>query len=313
VNKQQPPLLIPRAPGVINVTVTTAAPAPGTGRSLMVPAGALKKEAGQLTKGVFGQNAALYAVGTNIAYTWPTANVTFNTTKRTGTLNQMYSAPGQPGNTIQYSNVKGRKFGGPAVFSLQPGPAAGHLPGPVTIYFKVGPDPACGGCGAILLPAYPGTKAAIGGVAQNNVNTAGLPLVNLSWVGSFLANGTPGVGATQAGAPANNPAVSYGYPWTTGKITVIATGGGEAFVLSGTDQRTPSGQGVVQMVSGALSNRTLSNENANRGWVRIEVGKIPSDTPALSPVAQLGAAGLLILAAGYVVRRRIVSSGLASA
>jgi hypothetical protein len=104
----------------------------------------------------------------------------------------------------------------------------------------------------------------------------------------------------------NNAANSIGFPWTTGMITVTATkagGVGEQWFLTGKDQRVQSGGGTLQMVSGSLSLRTVTLDNANRGWVRLVlVG--PNEVPALSPAALATTAGLMLLAAGYAMRRR---------
>jgi hypothetical protein len=84
-----------------------------------------------------------------------------------------------------------------------------------------------------------------------------------------------------------------------------AIGGAEVWMLTGKDARTgPFGAGVLQMVSGALSTRTNTGDNANRGWVRLVI-EGPSEVPALSPAALAVTAGLMLLAAGYAMRRRL--------
>jgi hypothetical protein len=74
-------------------------------------------------------------------------------------------------------------------------------------------------------------------------------------------------------------------------------------MLTGKDARNASGAGVIQMVSGAMSQRTTTFDNANRGWVRLELVALPG-VPSMSPVGLAATAGLLLLAAGYVMRRR---------
>jgi hypothetical protein len=83
-----------------------------------------------------------------------------------------------------------------------------------------------------------------------------------------------------------------------------AKGAPEVFKITGKDARHEvSGQGVLQMVSGAVSARVATGDNANRGWVKLVlVG--PEEVPALSPVALAATAGLMLLAAGYAMRRR---------
>jgi hypothetical protein len=60
------------------------------------------------------------------------------------------------------------------------------------------------------------------------------------------------------------------------------------------------------MVSGALSLRTTTLDNANRGWVRLILVDSP-DVPALSPTALAAMAGLMLLLAGYTMRRRFAA------
>jgi hypothetical protein len=103
-----------------------------------------------------------------------------------------------------------------------------------------------------------------------------------------------------------NMASSFGFPFTTGMITVSAPGadgGGELFMLTGKDSRTSGGAGTIQLVAGAVSQRVTSGPNANRGWVQLKLTKV-AETPALSPAALATTAGLMLLAAGYAMRRR---------
>jgi hypothetical protein len=121
---------------------------------------------------------------------------------------------------------------------------------------------------------------------------------------SLFAYGGTGPGT---GTGLTNMATSTGFPWTTGMITISAPGAKgapEVFKITGKDARHEvSGQGVLQMVSGAVSARVATGDNANRGWIRlILVG--PEEVPALSPVALAATAGLMLLAAGYAMRRR---------
>ena len=78
----------------------------------------------------------------------------------------------------------------------------------------------------------------------------------------------------------------------------------EIFLITGKDSRTPGGAGVIQMVAGSLSQRTLSGPNGNRAWVRLVMAQLP-DVPALSPPMRGVAVGLIVLATlGYALRRR---------
>jgi len=115
---------------------------------------------------------------------------------------------------------------------------------------------------------------------------------------------TPG-----GGTGLTNMASSSGFPWTTGSLTIKATaagGAGESWKIAGKDNRNAKGVGVIKMVSGALSQRTTTGDNANRGWIRLNLMSSPEPgVPALSPMALAATAGLMLLAAGYAMRRRL--------
>ena len=146
------------------------------------------------------------------------------------------------------------------------------------------------------------------------VMTAGIVLapnvavinVGLTPPGTIL--GTPVLVATNPAVP-TNMATSQGAPWTTGKVVISqpnAIGAPEKFTLSGRDDRTAGGGGSIQLVSGALSKRTASMSNANRGWIRLELSPI-AGVPSMSWVGLAATAGLMMLAAGYMMRKRILA------
>jgi hypothetical protein len=103
-----------------------------------------------------------------------------------------------------------------------------------------------------------------------------------------------------------NMASSFGFPFTTGMVTISAPAalGAELFVITGMDNRNVQGSGTIQLVAGALSQRTRSGPNANRGWIKLVLERGPVGVPALSPAALAATAGLMLLAAGYAMRRR---------
>jgi hypothetical protein len=340
-----PPLLIPRVE-TASVTQTTTRT---TAQKLMVPKGVLSKPAAFNILGQADNNPALYAVATNINYTWPATAAVFSTAARTGTTSPLVSVGG--GKSIKYSNALGRKFGGPAQFALKlgaPGPPGGGGPpgdlkanAAATLYFIAvqptgqppcthpglgGANPACVAAIANLLPTggtLPTGFAAMGGgqpASPVSITTPG------GTPAAVIAGGPiPGVGVVKAGAsprgtislfaytPAGTMtgqtamAQSSGFPWTTGMLTIVATaagGAGETWQLTGRDGRNATGAGVIQMVSGALSTRNLVGDNANRGWVKLVLSKAPHGVPALSPPALAATAALMLLAAGYAMRRR---------
>jgi MYXO-CTERM domain-containing protein len=122
------------------------------------------------------------------------------------------------------------------------------------------------------------------------------------------ANGViTGITPTGLGPGIANPATSYGAPWTTGMLTVSVTANvgpnPSVFVMSGADNRV-NGVGTISMVSGSVSDRGTSGPNANRGWLNLNVG--PSGTvPAMSVSGYAAAAGLIVLAGAFALRRRI--------
>ena len=198
---------------------------------------------------------------------------------------------------------------------------------PCTHTALAGPNPACVAGLGQAIPTTTGPPgfdlAVVGGPVGNAMVTPGgtpaaliatgtngpgpLPGVG---IGKFGVNGTPTVfiltpAMTKRGF--TNMATTIGYPWTTGMITVsapAAAGLGEIFMLTGMDSRTPGGNGTIQLVSGGLSRRISSGPNANRGWIRLELGDLGStDVPAMSPARLAAGAGLLLIAAAFALRR----------
>jgi hypothetical protein len=203
-----------------------------------------------------------------------------------------------------------------------------------------GPNPACV---AALAQALPTGLAAAGGPVNNAVTTPGgtslallstalgamtVPTGTKTWptktmqtmtngpgpkpgigIGKFGTNGTVSFFAFTGGVARGftNMASSRGFPLTTGMLTIsapFALGAPEVFTITGMDNRTAGGAGTIQLVSGSLSQRTKSGPNANRGWVRLVL--IPnSEVPALSTVSLAAMAGLMLLVAGYTMRRRL--------
>ena len=363
-----PPLLIPAKSGA---TVMATVKVGVVGRKLVVPKGVLSKPASFKILGQHDNNKNLYAVATNLKYTWPAATATFSTAGRAGPTTVVVAGLGG-GQSIRYSNVLARKFGGPAQFALSPGavpgpPGGAGAPGdlnpnaPVTLYAIPPPlrpigNPPCTHVAFLTTASPPGPIPTagdpVGGVNINgfcvaaiaNALPTGLPApgggqpsapVVVSTPGgtpaaTAVGGPVPGVGVVKAGTgvfhpagpkgtislfaftPAGNPgftnmATSLGYPWTTGMLTIkatLATGGPESWMITGKDLRTASGAGVIQMVSGALSLRTATRDNANRGWVRLELVPL-SGVPSMSPVGLAAMVALLLLAAGYAMRRRL--------
>jgi hypothetical protein len=327
-----PELLIPirlHRPTVMGTTVMSAR------QRLTVPTGVLKKNAAQLTLGNFPANPNLYAVASNLSFTWPAASAVLSTGARTGPTTVTHVTG--LGNIIRYSNAAG-KFGGPARFFITPGPPAGKMaPSPITIYaiaIRPAGNPPCTHTALTPVPfPGPGNPACVAALGQAFVTAAsgahGGPVGVLVTTpggtpGAVAVGGpVPGVGIGKFGpigevtfftfTPAmtmmgfTNMATSFGYPWTTGVITVsapLAAGAPEVFTITGQDNRTAGGAGTIQLVAGSLSQRTLTGPNANRAWVRLVLFE-PSGTPTMSPAGIAATAALMVLAVAYVLRRRL--------
>jgi hypothetical protein len=107
-----------------------------------------------------------------------------------------------------------------------------------------------------------------------------------------------------------NPATSFGGPWTTGMITLSVTANAgltpEIFILTGYDNRV-NGIGNISLVAGSISDRGLSGPNANRGWLNLKVRGQPN-LPTVGAHGLVALMGLLALAGGYALRRRVLRS-----
>jgi len=332
-----PTLLIPAKTGQVILGTTAMA----SQRKLIIPPGVLSKPAAQLTLGQFGQNPKLYAVATNLNFVWPASNVVISTGARTGAKTTTLTTA--LGNNIRYSNPLASKFGGPAQFALTPGsPAGKYAAAPVTLYgiaipgagnppcvhpalttMNGGPFPGPGNaaCVAGMIQALPTGFAGVGGPLGAVLTTPGgtpaavsrggpLPGVG---IGKFGTNGTVSFFVfTPAGTMTGgtNMATSVAAPFTTGMITLsapFAAGAPEIFTITGKDSRTAGGAGTIQLVSGALSQRTTSGPNANRGWVRLVLAAAP-DLPALSPSMSVVFALVMLATFGFAVRRFATAS-----
>lgn len=128
-----PPLLIPVAIGA-GVEGTTAM---ASNQRLTVPPGVLRKLGVQQTVGLFTSNPNLYAVATNLDYSWPAVSAVFSENGvRANNLDVTFT--GAPGNTIIYGSraaTPTKRFGGAAAFALKAGPTAGlHDDSAITIF-----------------------------------------------------------------------------------------------------------------------------------------------------------------------------------
>lgn len=148
------------------------------------------------------------------------------------------------------------------------------------------------------------------------------PVVNPTgvWTASIQANGAVALGNPVA---TPNPtqdldgngfqdfpgagATSWGFPWTTGQLLISATLGStfvenQIVFRTGADGRNANGSGVVSLVSGSLSRRTLSRVPGNFGYLTL---KIPEPG-----VLAAGSSALLMLSVcHWLLRRRVNRPG----
>jgi len=317
-----PPLLVP-AKLARTIQGTTAM---SVQQRLTIPAGVLSRPAQQRTRGMFAQHTGLYAAATNLRYQWPAAPAVLSTGARTGNKTAWFTALG---GFVLYSNAAASKFGGPARFAITAGPPAGRIPGvPVTLYaiaVRPGGNPPC--THPYLIPPFSGTfsnpacVAALGASSPHFL--VGGPVSTYASSPSPPAPPVPGIGLGKFGTsplgtvssftftPTGtrsgfvDAASSVGFPWTTGMITASYPMGGAYpfFTITGMDNRTPGGAGSIQLVAAGIVNRSISGPNVSAGWVRLQLAPRP-DLPTMPPEGLAVMVGLMLLAAGYALRRR---------
>jgi hypothetical protein len=291
----------------------------------------IRKTAQKKVVGVRFSNLTVYAVQTNLNFSWPMAPSVLSTGVAPPALITGF------GGTLSYNSAFSSRFGGAAAFAISSGDV--NAPGdlfpntdiPVTVFAKIITtiDPPChhplfagGGvanCLAGIVLARPGPT---GGAGQSNIVTTpggAVPATANNPNGNNIAavsigNGPPS--GTLLAPPilvAANPllptnmASSQGGGWTTGMLTVAnpaAVPMTETWVISGMDSRTALGGGTIQLVAGAVSARPSTGANANRSWVRLVLSPtFPVPSMSLPGIAALIA--LMVVAFGYTMRRKL--------
>jgi hypothetical protein len=323
---------IPLVTGTLIKPLMTAGTKMAYQRKIKVPANTIRKPAGKKSVGVKFSNPTVFAVTTNLNFSWPNVAATLST----GMAPPAVIGPAF-GGTLTYSNAIGTRFGGPAAFAISSGdPIAGDIfpQAPVTVILKVAAaggvsTPPCthtaqgganAGCLGIVVFAKPGplggvgqsgTIATPGGVVTataNNPNASNRLALKLG-VSPLGTNLAPPILISPAFPLPPNAAMSRGGGWTTGMLVVAnpaAVPATETWTISGKDARTHFGGGVIQLVSGAVSARPLSGANANRGWVRLVLRpRVP--VPSMSVMGIASLVGLMVVAFGYTMRRKLFS------
>jgi hypothetical protein len=201
--------------------------------------------------------------------------------------------------------------------------------GATSIVAGVGALPT-GGAGTTMVPllahlpiAGMGVNPQVGGVGYAFRNTVMLGAAP-KFLG-FMTSATGGKGLiTSTGPPlltgggnpdvqAGDTNINWGFPWTTGTISVMNTeitpGGNGTGTLTamGSDSRNAAGGGRITLVAGSTNNRVLSGLDFEALEVLVldfeGIGEVPSMGPA-----GLATVGLLMaLSAGYAIRGRFAS------
>ena len=106
--------------------------------------------------------------------------------------------------------------------------------------------------------------------------------------------------------------LNFGFPWTTGAVSVMNVELGpflsaqtETLTGNGSDNRNAQGNGTITLVAGATSNRVLSGLDFTA--LEVVTMEFASDTPSMGPAGLATTALLLSLTAGFALRRRFSS------
>jgi len=290
-------------------------------RKLTLSPAQFTHDRGDFQIGVFQANNEVFAVSTNLDVVNPNPDdgpVMFSAGGRpgpaivswcagspapTGTFNPGCFGPdttalgGSPATNgfVRYEATR-NQFGGIA---------AGKTTGTAQVFFNAGnltdADLPCNGgpnCLVGVSGVTPGTRAVFG-------EDFGVTVMNDPTPVTFRTAVIQPNGSLVLGSPAGLPtapgqgATSWGFPHTTGQLLISVTaanGDDEIFLRTGFDGRNASGAGIVTLVSGTVSARSISGPNGNRGWVTL---KIPEPG-----VLAAGSSALLMLAGCHWLARR---------
>lgn len=172
-----------------------------------------------------------------------------------------------------------------------------------------GPQPAKAGCVAGFSIVNPNPIAISGGpIGGVNITNPAPSPGNVHKIAVTTNGAVTKVGPTPLGTFPKNNLKDYGGPWTTGKVTVrapLANAGAETFYLQGSDNRV-NGLGSISFVSGGVSARSISGDNANRSWQNLNVS--PFSVPSISNGGLILLGAIFFAATMWMVRRAVVTS-----
>ena len=172
--------------------------------------------------------------------------------------------------------------------------------------------------GAGVNPQHPGVSYAY----SNSVMLGGAPMF-IGYMTSTGAGGglitTTGPPLTDGmGAPVSIPGdtnLNWGFPWTTGTVSVMNTelsaggtmGATGTLTAMGTDSRDTAGGGRITLVAGGTSHRVTSGQDFEALEVLVLNFASPLATPSMGPAGLGTVARLMALSAGYAIRERFAS------
>jgi hypothetical protein len=116
----------------------------------------------------------------------------------------------------------------------------------------------------------------------------------------------PAIGIGPMGTPVGQSTVRDGFGHTTGTVLVQNTiYSATFFTVMGSDGRTALGAGNIAVVAGGMNVRhTLAGAGPYLSFQKVSLSLAPP-IPSLSPAGVAAAAALVLLAAGYALRRRL--------
>jgi hypothetical protein len=131
--------------------------------------------------------------------------------------------------------------------------------------------------------------------------------------GSLILSPGPVVGmlpeiTSSMGGMGGSFTTNYGFGHTTGTVVaqqITGTGGDDFFTVMGSDMRTAGGGGNITTVAGGLARRNnAGGQTTYAMWDKVSMTLGPA-IPSMSPAGFAAAGALLVLAAGYALRRRL--------
>jgi hypothetical protein len=198
--------------------------------------------------------------------------------------------------------VVGRTLGTRRVFYNVAGLTPAELPCYATAMCQIGLSSVMASTG--MAPTGDVTGGPFGSTVMSGsgMTATGVFTATLGFNATIIGIGSP-VTVAGVNVPFTGPPVTrVGFPLTTGRLSLTVTSVGpgaatEMFKRTGGDNRTPSGSGVVSLVTGSLSSRSFGGPSTSRrGYLTILLPE---------PTGLLAAGGVLLaLAIGHRLARR---------